>query len=108
MNVERRDQTLTLAFDSGVTVSIDLAGVDMSEEQMAILDKLARQSGELDSTECVDGHCPAQAVLEPEEFEKVRGLYVGLREIPIDSAGPFIDFCLHVINVHQVQQRAAD
>lgn len=103
MDIERSERTLTLGFDSGVTVGVDLGSVGLTDEQLTILDKLASRSRELDSTECKDGHCPAEEVLEPEEFEKVRGLYVGLREIPIDAKGPIIDFCLHVHMVHKLQ-----
>jgi hypothetical protein len=108
MHIARSERTLNLRFESGVTVGIDLGGVDLTREQLTILDKLASRSRELDSTECSDDHCPAQEVLEPDEFEKVRGLYVGLREIPVDAAGPIVDFCLHVINVHQVEQRRVE
>src|SRR5690349_8796117 len=85
MNIERRERTLNLNFDSGVSIGVDLGRVDLTDEQLRILDKLAHRSRELDSTECKDGHCPAQAVLEPDEFEKVRGLYAGLREIPVEA-----------------------
>lgn len=102
MNIDRRERTLTLNFDSGATLSVDLDRVGVSDEQLAILDKIASRAGELESTECADGHCPAQAVLRSDEFEKVRGLYAGLREIPVDAAGPVVDFCLHVVNVHEV------
>jgi len=103
MDIARSEHTLTVNFDSGVTASVDLDTVGATDEQLEILDKLASRARELDSTECHDGHCPAEKVLEPAEFEKVRGLYAGLREIPIDAAGPFIDFCLHVHIVHKVQ-----
>lgn len=108
MDIKHRDETLTLNFESGINVEVDLRRANLTDDHLRILDKLARESGSLDSSECKDGHCPAQAVLEPDEFEKVRGLYVGLREIPVEAAGPFIDFCLHVINVHQVNQQVDD
>ena len=94
---------MTLGFDSGITVGVDLGSIDLTDEQLTILDKLTSRSRELTSAECKDGICPAEEVLEPEEFEKVRGLYVGLREIPIDAKGPIIDFCLHVHMVHKLQ-----
>ena len=108
MELERNERTLNLTFDSGVSIGIDLAQIEINEDQLTILDKLGRRARDLESTECDDGHCPAQAVLEPDEFEKVRGLYVGLREIPVEASGPIIDFCLHVINVHNVEQQVAD
>ena len=87
MNVESRERTLSLNFDSGATASFDLAKVELSEEQIAFIDKLARQDSEFDITEREDERRPVRSVFQPGEFEKVRGLCVGLREIAVEGAG---------------------
>ncbi|MEV5555051.1 hypothetical protein ACI2LC_24165 [Nonomuraea wenchangensis] len=97
MRVRRNDQELSLRFESGAELSVDLGRLDLTEEQDQALSKLVGKAGELDM-ECRDDdeHCPAQAVLSRDEFEAVRGLKVGLQSAGVEVRGPIIDFCLHV------------
>jgi len=90
---------LSLQFESGVNLDVDLSKVQMTAEQRAAVDKLAREVRELSVTECTaEEGCPAQKFLSAEEFEKVRGLKATLGSGGTSEArGVIVDFCLHAI-----------
>ncbi|GGS69826.1 MULTISPECIES: hypothetical protein [Streptomyces] len=105
MRLTRDGQHMSLHFPTGVQLQVDLSRLEMTDEQERSLNKLVELSGEL-AEECRDddNECPAQAVLEPDEFEAVRQLKVHLQ--PADTSadrlaasGPIVDFCLHVVRV---------
>jgi hypothetical protein len=100
MQVQER---LNLDLEHGVNISVDLNKIKMSEEQRAILKKLISKIDSLDTAECTKEGCPAQKHLSSEEFEKIRKLSATLAPLTPDlrAAGPIVDFCLHVVNVHQ-------
>jgi hypothetical protein len=98
----RAGSDLTLDFDRGVEVRVDLRRVNMTREQAGILDKLVRGLGDVAVQSCEGDRCPAQDVLEPDEFEKIRHLRATLGGTTGGvAAGPIVDFCLNVINVHE-------
>jgi hypothetical protein len=96
----RLSRSLDLQFSNGLSLSVDLRTVEMSEEQERVVAKLQRELLNLDEATCRGEKCPAQAVLSDDEFEMVRSLRktIGLSSAG-EAAGPLIDFCLHVINV---------
>lgn len=104
MQISREESALKLHFPTGVELKVDLDALNLTDEQNRVLTKLVSLSGELEA-ECRDDDtsCPAQANLEPAEFEAVRGLSVGLRSADVEPAGTLVDFCLHVSRVHRIK-----
>lgn len=94
---------ISLQFESGVKVDIDPSKISMTEEQREILDKLVLKLQEQPVVpECTAEGCPAQKVLSQADFEKIRNLNMTLGLGGAHAAsGPIVDFCLHVINVHE-------
>ena len=100
---EGHHDLLQVAFEGGITVDVDLAQMQLSDEQRQAVDKLIDRAGQIEGAQCRDGRCPAQDFLEPDEFAAVRKLNASLGTISSNEdafAWIIIDFCIHPL-VHR-------
>ena len=93
-----RPTSLTLKFSSGVSFDLDTSQVEMSPEQRAIYDRLAREQLEISDEEVLSNMCPLETRIPWDDFESIRNLRIALGNEGA-AAGLICDFCLHCLTV---------
>ena len=93
-----RPTSLTLKFSSGVSFDLDTSQVEMSPEQRAIYDRLAREQLEISDEEVLSNMCPLETRIPRNDFESIRNLRIALGNEGA-AAGLICDFCLHCLTV---------
>jgi len=91
---------LQVTFDGGHKVVVDLSRMNLTSEQRGAVDRLIDRAGRIEDAQCVDGRCPAQDFLEPNDFAAVRNLKASLgttTDAEGIAAWIIIDFCIHPI-----------
>ena len=96
--ISKSGHEVSIAFDSGAKVSVDLSRQNLSSEQEAALNKAIKGLHTVSDETLLAEGCPAKAHLHETEFAHVKGLKAALGSSGANPQlrAPIIDFCLHV------------